>query len=56
MSSLPGNIDFAKSEEDICKKWAEEKTFQTQNRLSEERGDEVSIIFFDVLPCHVNLM
>jgi hypothetical protein len=41
MSSLPGQIDFAKTEEEICERWQKEDTFQTQNRLSLERGDEV---------------
>ena len=43
MSSLPGNFEFAKAEEEICAKWKEESTFKTQNRLSEERGDEVRL-------------
>ena len=44
MSALAGNIDFAKAEEEVCKKWKDENTFRTQNRLSEERGDEVRIV------------
>jgi hypothetical protein len=42
MSSLPPTLDFAAAEEEICKKWAEEETFKTQDKLSLERGDEVS--------------
>ncbi len=42
MSSLAGNIDFAKTEEEVCVKWKEENTFRTQDRLSKDRGDEVS--------------
>ena len=42
MSTLSANIDFSKAEEEICQKWKEEDTFKTQNRLSQERGDEVS--------------
>lgn len=41
MSSLAGNIDFAKTEEDVGAQWKEQDTFKTQNRLSKERGDEV---------------
>ena len=41
MASLPPALDFAKMEEGICEKWASEDTFQTQNKLSKERGDEV---------------
>jgi hypothetical protein len=41
MSFLPPALDFPKSEEEVCEKWANESTFHTQNRLSEERGDEV---------------
>ena len=40
-SSLPAAVDFSKVEDEICAKWAAEKTFATQDRLSEERGDEV---------------
>eukprot|EP00551_Chaetoceros_affinis_P005894 CAMPEP_0203662048 /NCGR_PEP_ID=MMETSP0090-20130426/151_1 /ASSEMBLY_ACC=CAM_ASM_001088 /TAXON_ID=426623 /ORGANISM="Chaetoceros affinis, Strain CCMP159" /LENGTH=1150 /DNA_ID=CAMNT_0050524789 /DNA_START=83 /DNA_END=3532 /DNA_ORIENTATION=- len=49
MSSLPGNFEFAKAEEEICAKWKEESTFKTQNRLSEERGDE-EYTFYDGPP------
>jgi hypothetical protein len=42
MSSLPSKLDFPKVEEETCAKWKEEGTFKTQDRLSEERGDEVS--------------
>jgi hypothetical protein len=41
MSSLPPALDFVKAEEEVCQKWSDENTFKTQNRLSEERGDEV---------------
>jgi isoleucyl-tRNA synthetase len=41
MSSLPPALNFAETEEVICKKWAEEDSFQQQNKLSLERGDEV---------------
>jgi hypothetical protein len=44
MSSLPGQLDFAGTEEEICERWKNEKTFQTQNKLSLERGDEVSFV------------
>ncbi len=43
MASLPPALDFAKMEEGICEKWAAEDSFQTQNKLSIERGDEVSV-------------
>jgi hypothetical protein len=42
MSFLPPALNFAETEEDICKKWKEEDSFLQQNRLSLERGDEVS--------------
>ena len=29
-------------EEEMVEKWKKEDTFQTQNQLSEDRGDEVS--------------
>lgn len=41
MSSLSGQVDFAKTEEEICQKWKDEDTFQTQNRLALERHDPV---------------
>ena len=43
MSSLPPALDFAKAEEAICAKWAEEGTFKTQDKLGKERGDEVRV-------------
>jgi isoleucyl-tRNA synthetase len=43
MSSLPPALNFAETEEEICKQWAAEKTFKTQDKLSLERGDEVSL-------------
>ena len=42
MSSLPGALNFAEAEVDICKKWKEEDSFRQQNKLAEERGDAVS--------------
>lgn len=42
MSSLPPALNFSDVEEDICKKWQEDDTFRLQNKLSIERGDEVS--------------
>ena len=41
-SSLPSSLEFAKVEEEICAKWVAEQTFATQDRLSQERGDEVT--------------
>jgi hypothetical protein len=41
MSSLPGALDFSKTEEEICETWKKEETFRNQNRLSLERNDEV---------------
>lgn len=41
MSFLPTQINFPKTEEEICEKWKESDTFQTQNRLGKERGDPV---------------
>ncbi len=43
MSSFPSKLDFPKAEEEVCEKWKNEDTFKTQNRLSEDRGDEVRI-------------
>lgn len=45
MASLPPALDFAKTEEEICAKWAAEETFKTQDALGLERGDEVSHIY-----------
>ena len=42
MSSLPPALNFPETEEGICKKWKEEDSFRQQNKLSEERGDDVS--------------
>jgi hypothetical protein len=42
MSSLPGALDFAKMEEEICERWKLEDTFKMQDKLSLERKDEVS--------------
>mmetsp|Transcript_11932 Transcript_11932/g.22676 ORF Transcript_11932/g.22676 Transcript_11932/m.22676 type:complete len:91 (-) Transcript_11932:904-1176(-) len=41
MANLPGALDFAKTEEEICAKWAAEETFKKQDSLSIDRGDEV---------------
>ncbi len=41
MSSLPPALDFPKAEEEVCEMLAKESTFKTQNRLSQEREDEV---------------
>jgi len=49
MASLPPGLDFAKSEEEICEKWATENTFKTQDKLSSERGDE-EFTFYDGPP------
>ena len=44
MSSLPPALNFSEAEEEICKKWKDDDTFRLQNKLSEERGDEVSAL------------
>mmetsp|Transcript_3877 Transcript_3877/g.9228 ORF Transcript_3877/g.9228 Transcript_3877/m.9228 type:complete len:1170 (-) Transcript_3877:109-3618(-) len=49
MSSLPGALNFAEAEVDICKKWKEEDSFRQQNKLAEERGD-AEFVFFDGPP------
>lgn len=49
MSNLPPAIDFAKTEEEICSKWAEEGTFKKQDALSLERGDK-EYTFYDGPP------
>ncbi|KAL3911779.1 MAG: hypothetical protein SGILL_007149 [Bacillariaceae sp.] len=49
MASLPPTLNFADAEEEICKKWKEEDTFKTQNKLSKERGDE-EFTFYDGPP------
>lgn len=49
MSSLPPALNFAKAEEEICAKWAEEETFKTQDKLSLERGDD-EYTFYDGPP------
>ena len=57
MANLPPALDFAKTEEEICEKWAKEDTFKTQDRLSLERGDEVRIItmYHQVSSMHCNV-
>ena len=49
MSSLPPALDFAKAEEAICDKWAEEGTFKTQDKLGKERGDEVCFLLLPIV-------
>lgn len=41
MASLPGQLDFPRTEEETCARWKADGTFATQNRLSLERGDAV---------------
>jgi hypothetical protein len=41
-SSFPPTLDFAAAEEEICAEWTKEETFKNQDKLSLERGDEVS--------------
>jgi hypothetical protein len=43
MTSLPANLDFPAMESKICDEWKENDTFQTQNKLSLERNDEVCV-------------
>jgi hypothetical protein len=43
MASLPPALDFSKMEEAICEKWDKEGAFQAQDRLAQERGDEVRV-------------
>jgi hypothetical protein len=43
MANLPPTLDFAKTEEDICAKWAAEETFKSQDALSLARGDKVRV-------------
>ncbi|KAL3789736.1 hypothetical protein HJC23_006729 [Cyclotella cryptica] len=49
MASLPPALDFPKTEEVICAKWAEENTFKKQDELALERGDE-EYTFYDGPP------
>jgi len=49
MASLPPTLDFAKTEEEICSKWATESTFKTQDALGVERGDK-EYTFYDGPP------
>mmetsp|Transcript_47926 Transcript_47926/g.70957 ORF Transcript_47926/g.70957 Transcript_47926/m.70957 type:complete len:1172 (+) Transcript_47926:169-3684(+) len=49
MATLPPNLKFAETEEEICAKWSEEETFKTQDRLSKDRGDKV-YTFYDGPP------
>jgi len=49
MASLPPALNFAKMEETICEKWEKEQTFKSQDRLSQERGDE-EFTFYDGPP------
>lgn len=41
MAHLPGQLDFAQTEEEICQTWKKEDTFHVQNRLGAERNDPV---------------
>jgi len=43
MSSLPPAMNFPAMEDEICKDWKENDTFQTQNRLAKERNDPVRL-------------
>ena len=45
MANLPPAMNFADAEEHIVKKWKDENTFRVQDKLSLERGDDVSRIF-----------
>jgi isoleucyl-tRNA synthetase len=49
MANLPPALDFAKTEEEICAKWAAEETFKKQDQLSLERGDK-EYTFYDGPP------
>lgn len=49
MASLPPTINFAKAEEEVCKKWKDEDTFKTQIELSKERNDK-QFTFYDGPP------
>ena len=42
-SQLPPTLNFSETEEEICKKWKDEDTFQMQNHLSVDRGDDVRV-------------
>ena len=44
MSSLPPALNFAEAEVEICNKWKAEDSFRQQNKLAEDRGDDVSRI------------
>lgn len=57
MSSLPGQLDFPKTEEEICERWKKENTFKIQDKLALERGDEVSretLVVLSVEGCFVS--
>ena len=41
MTALPPALDFPAMELEILAKWKEEETFQTQDKLSLDRGDQV---------------
>lgn len=45
MTTLPPNLNFADTEEEICKQWKESDTFRNQDRLAAERGDKVCGIY-----------
>ena len=52
---LPSTLDFAKTEEEICAKWAAEDTFKRQDSLSFERGDKVRMFLYKLGKRHVLL-
>jgi len=52
---LPSTLDFAKTEEEICAKWAAEDTFKRQDSLSLERGDKVRVFSYKSGKKHVLL-
>jgi len=49
MSNLPPALDFARTEEEICAKWASENSFKTQDALAAERNDP-EFTFYDGPP------
>mmetsp|Transcript_42557 Transcript_42557/g.102575 ORF Transcript_42557/g.102575 Transcript_42557/m.102575 type:complete len:1181 (-) Transcript_42557:155-3697(-) len=48
-SQLPPTLNFSETEEEICKKWKDEDSFQMQNQLSVDRGDD-EYTFYDGPP------
>ena len=49
MSFLPGQLDFPKTEEEICQTWKDQNTFQTQNQLCLERQDPVRLVIIMIM-------